>query len=83
MNQEYEILKAADEIWPLTVVADRYGGAYSGGKYIAWNCYPWEVPGDSFGDDCSCADFWMFERMAGRGCTPMEAIGDLVRKLEG
>lgn len=46
----------SDGVYPLTVVADRYSGAYSGGKWTAWNLYPWDVPGGIFGDDCGCSE---------------------------
>lgn len=45
-------------IYPLTIIKDRYAGVYSGGAYIAFNCYPECVPEDVTGDDISCAEFW-------------------------
>lgn len=45
-------------IYPLTIIKDRYSGTYSGGKFIAFNCYPECVPEDATGDDISCAEFW-------------------------
>jgi hypothetical protein len=72
-------------VYPLTVVYDRYSGAYSGGKWTAWNLYPWEVPGGIYGDDCGCSDFWSWdfdEYCIGIGNTPEEAIMDLKTKLE-
>ena len=46
------------DLYPITIVEDRYNGTYSGGKWIAFNCYPWQVPEDIFDDDVSCCEFW-------------------------
>lgn len=76
---------AFDGVYPLTVVADRYSGTYSGGKWTAWNLYPWEVPDGTFGDDCGCFDFWQSdceEYCIGIGNTPEEAICDLKTKMD-
>ncbi len=71
-----------DKIWPLTVTADRYGGVYSGGAYLAWNCCPWEVPQEAFGDDLICGWYWNSNTTpVGIGETPERAVGDLQRKL--
>ena len=47
-----------DSIYPLTVVADRYMGTYSGGKFTAWRLHPSEIPSEIYWDDISCCDFW-------------------------
>ncbi len=72
------------DIYPLTVVVDRYNGAYSGGKWTAWNMYPECVPYGPFGDDLSCDEFWWDEHPfpIGVGNTPDEAIRDLQEKME-
>ena len=71
------------DIYPLTIVRDRYRGTYSGGKYTAWNLRPDEVPAQIFWDDCGCADFFdSTEKLYGRGATPEEAIKDLEKRLE-
>lgn len=41
-------------IYPLTIIRDRYCGSYSGGTYVAFNLESPEVPKEVFGDDCSC-----------------------------
>ena len=43
-----------DEIYPLTITADRYTGTYSGGQFIAWNLGADEVPEEIYYDDCGC-----------------------------
>ena len=72
-------------IWPLTVVADRYQGTYSGGKYVAMNVEPHEFPEEPFDDDITASDFWdniqKTKISIGYGKTPKKAIKDLRRKL--
>lgn len=71
-------------IYPLTVVKDRYTGVYSGGKYTAWNLDFYEVPEDIAADDVTCSIFWYAdeEPLAGRGDTPQEAIDDLLLRIQ-
>ena len=70
--------------YPMTIVADRYGGCYSGGAYTAWNLEPWEVPGDIADGDMGCCVFWAGnELLCGKGDTPDEAERDLVNKIRG
>ena len=82
-----EALKQADttqreEIYPLTIVLDRYSGTYSGGYYTAWNMDSDEVPQEINADDVSCYDFWhSYEGVVGLGRTPNDAIEDLRQKL--
>lgn len=70
-------------IYPLTVVKDRYTGTYSGGKFTAWNLEPNEVPLEIQDSDVPCACFWRGEKevLAGRGEAPILAISDLCRRL--
>lgn len=68
--------------YPLTIVADRFGGIYSGGAYTAWNLEPWEVPGDVAAGDLDSAIFWSENRLLyGKGGTPDEAERDLLKKI--
>lgn len=70
------------EVWPLTIVSDRYGGAYSGGKWIAWPCDGDDVPVAPTEDDVTCHNFWYdFEGYVGKGKTPNEALESLLEKL--
>lgn len=72
------------EIYPLTITSDRYGGAYSGGEYIAWNLYAFEVPEDPFLDDVTCMEFWYSndEKNCAVGETIEEAVENLRKKME-
>lgn len=73
-----------DEIYPLTITADRYTGVYSGGAYIAWNLDADEVPDDIYSDDCGCHNFWLHnEIVCGKGRTVSEALANLYIKLKG
>lgn len=73
-----------DEIYPLTITSDRYGGAYSEGYYTAWNLCAEDVPEAIDGDDCDCHAFWLEnEIVCGKGRTVSEALADLYMKLKG
>lgn len=76
------------KIHPLTVVADRYGGSYSGGAYLAFNLDPCLVPAQIDCDDYSSGDgFWVNEEKfgqykIGKGESPNDACIDLFIKLQ-
>ena len=81
-----EMTKKADtpqiDIYPLTIVCDRYSGTYSGGKYTAWNMDFDDVPKAIDADDMNCRSFWhLYKGVVGLGATPNEAVEDLQRKL--
>jgi len=70
--------------YPLTVTAARYGGAYEGGRYLAWPAWPEDVPPASHGDDTACSDYFdSHDGPLGRGPTPGDAALDLARQVEG
>lgn len=72
-----------ENIYPLTIVSDRYGGSYSGGKFTAWNLDADEIPAEIAGDDVECYDFWnKNEATVGKGDTIREALFDLYIKLK-
>lgn len=74
-----------DDIFPLTIVKDRYMGVYSGGLFTAWNMYSEYVPEEIGDDDCTVFDFWnndSKEYIIGIGKTPDEAARDLYVKLK-
>lgn len=72
-----------DEIYPLTITADRYTGAYSGGAFIAWNLEPWLVPEGTEYDGADGLDFWEENKIVyGKGRTVSEALVDLYCKLK-
>lgn len=70
-------------MYPLTIVADRYNGVYSGGRYTAWSSEPWGVPEEIFGDDIECFDFFRYNNdlLYGIGQTAEEAEKDLSDKI--
>lgn len=71
-----------EEVYPLTIVMDRYEGTYSGGYYTAWNLDVEDVPTEIESDDVTCYNFWhSYEGVVGLGRTPNEATEDLRRKL--
>lgn len=77
--------KGFKDIYPLTIVEDRYGGCYSKGNYLAFNLEAWDVPEDVNGSDVDCICFWnddAKEYAIGKGNTAQEAIDDLARKLQ-
>lgn len=45
-------------MYPLVILKDRYTGAYSNGKYTAWNCFHYNIPSEVEGDDITCSIFW-------------------------
>jgi hypothetical protein len=72
-------------IYPCTILLDRYSGAYSGGKWTAFNLSPEDVPGGIDQDDLTCASTWEELKASGArvgfGSNPQEAYEDLARKL--
>lgn len=73
------------DLYPLTIVKDRYGGTYSGGKYTAWHLDYFNLPEEIDEDDCTCADFWTADGnyyLVGKGDTVEQAYKDLVEKVE-
>ena len=70
------------DIYPLTILGDRYRGTYSGGQYTAWNLYPNDIPCGPMDNDLNCATFWRICQFpVGKGDTPCEAIKDLMKQL--
>jgi hypothetical protein len=64
-------------MWPVTIIATRYGGVYEGsqfddlgqaveviGKWAAFNCFPDEISADAFGSDLVAAPWWAQFRTA-------------------
>lgn len=64
-----------------TVVEDRYGGAYSGGRFLAWPLPQDAIPAASQGSDVTAGVFWSEFRLCGRGSTPEAAMDDLDHQL--
>ena len=75
-------MKTIEEIYPMTLVCDRYGGTYSGGRYTAWMCDPWDVPIEIEESDGPCALFWdSYTFPVGKGDSPLQAMEDLRVKI--
>ena len=53
---EYEL--AQEDIYPLTVIRDRYNGTYSGASYLAFNLDSNLVPSEVHESDVPCPYFW-------------------------
>ena len=72
-----------NEIYPLTIIKDRYTGVYSGGKYTAWNMYHDEIPKEIDEDDVTCINFWAYNDIpVGIGETIYSAIESLKENLK-
>ena len=72
-----------NNIYPLTIIRDRYSGSYSGGTYVAFNLEAHKVISKVFGDDCIAMRFWKhFKGVVGRGGCPDSAVKDLLKNLK-
>lgn len=86
---EEEIQKVLDNVYPLCVIKDRYGGVYSGGEYTAWSCGISYIPDGVFEDDVTCGSTWGALKEArdkgkfvyGVGETPDDALRDLAKTI--
>lgn len=76
---------------PLCIIEDRYGGAYSGACFLAFNLAPYmvfELPVDA--GDIDCQNFWegndsdydVNDYIIGKGNTPEEALKNLIVLLQ-
>ena len=71
-----------DEVYPLTVVLDRYNGTYSKGKYTAWNMTPDMLPEEIECSDIECMDFWdSYSGDVGKGDSPDKAMYNLLENI--
>ena len=73
-----------DEIYPLTIISDRYTGAYSGGEYLAFNLDFDKIPQGVLGDDLSAMEFWDYyskDYIVGKGSCIDQALDNLVELL--
>lgn len=70
-------------VYPLTIIKDRYSGAYSGGVYVAYPCEFYDVDEAVAGNDVECMAFWgEFCGVVGLGNSYSEAFSDLVVKMK-
>lgn len=72
-------------LYPLTIIADRYGGTYSGGAYLAFNLEYDEIPKEICDSDMECFNFWQSEKskkiVVGKGEDIYSAYLDLAGKI--
>lgn len=69
--------------YPLTIIADRYSGTYSGGEFTAWAEYPQNIPKEAMASDITCGLFWVnTDFIVGRGSNPNAAVEDLINRIE-
>ena len=53
-----ECTLAQEDVYPLTVIRDRYNGTYSGASYLAFNLDSNLVPSEVHDSDVPCSYFW-------------------------
>lgn len=92
LRKEVELAVPPHEsnLYPVTIVLDRYTGAYSGGQWVAWDCAEESVPFEPSSGDGDAMAFWYDVKKGavreipnwGIGATPEEAFIDLDRKLD-
>lgn len=76
-------MRLGDDIYPCTIIRDRYGGVYSGGEWLAWPLPEDEVPEGPSDSDVACANFWGLSMEAvGRGINPSDAYQDLLARYD-
>ena len=72
-----------EELYPTTIIHDRYGGTYSGAEWLAFPLQHDDVPEEVSGEDMECAHFWRTTVYPiGKGSSPVEALIDLRNLLE-
>lgn len=68
--------------YPNTIIRDRYNGTYSGAEWLAFPLDYFNVPDEVDGEDSECMMFWdSYDGVVGKGDTPQEAMGDLIKKM--
>jgi len=62
------------DVYPVTIVTTRYGGAYEKGAWAAFPLVAEDLPEDWNADDFECQAFWQsYTGCVGIGATPAEA----------
>lgn len=80
-----------NNLWPVTIVRDRYMGTYSGGDWVAWHADVDEVAhycADADGGDNCAIEFWERVKSSrnrdvpsyGLGATPEQALRNLTQQ---
>ena len=73
-----------DDIYPLTIITDRYNGAYSGGQFLAFGLDHWDIPDEIGSSGLHELNFWDDQENSlyvGKGNTIIEACNNLMEKL--
>lgn len=88
MSNIPRLSREASDLYPVTIVADRYRGSYSRGKYLAFQLDPEHIPEAVGAGDTEEDMFWNFDNKngeipVGRGDTPTAALEDLAAVLKG
>lgn len=72
-----------EEQYPLTILADRYNGCYSGAKFLAFPRDHFDIEEEVAGDDGECRHYWdTFDDLVGKGPTIQAAVDDLMAKMK-
>ena len=72
-----------EQEYPLTIIADRYGGVYSKGNFVAFPVDYYNVPHGASASDNGCSDFWKnYTGYVGLGATPVEAYENLKHNIK-
>jgi len=76
------ILLFLENLYPLTIITDRYHGTYSGGEYLAFPLLHTQIPAAVCGNDSECLSYWQTEDrldyLIGKGNSPSNAIHNLI-----
>lgn len=68
--------------YPVTIITTRYGGAYEGGSWAAFNCDPEAIPDDATGCDPEADLWWSRPSLpVGVGSTPDKALAALIERM--
>lgn len=73
-----------NELYPVTIISDRYNGTYSGAYWLVFNLDYNEIPDVVCGSDIDCLNFWKYggkDMIVGKGASIEEAIDDLYEKV--
>lgn len=72
------------DLYPVTIIRTRYGGAYEGGEWAAFNCDECDVPPGAIGCDSECEAFWREPKgvRVGVGGTLDQALAALAAAVE-
>jgi len=80
-NTEDPDLPMTNSVYPVTIIKSRYGGTYSGAKWLAFNLYHSEIPDAATGSDTECITFWeKTDLVVGKGSSSMQAYLDLLKQ---